>query len=870
MNESTDEDKTLVTNERSPRKRKKRKSRKKKIEHVETNDESMTDQYAADTGKKTEKRNKRTLKNLFKKSKESNLDKTEFSHNDNANSDIAYNNVDSEELQTSLFSKFDPKLQPRTRLGCMTLKDVMHEKYSTHEQPTSEKCLLNNDASDISASLTDIGDHVTPTSSLNHKTKTRSSGAVNQERTQIPCQTSQSNETTNYSLLSNPDEQLSNVSHQNLMHSSRQGERGRQLEKHQRHKRSNSREFVDSEQKRKSFSAFMDLSQTPHLYKSSLHGKSTSRNGKISGRDRSPAENDLNPTNTLKTERENNDQKDDTNVINETSPNITNWFERTKKLDIDVNKPVSQMAAMDGLIDTNTNSAAENSLRIVREEKRLDRKSYKSPRRFSGRSISRERRKSGKSHESTEKTIDNQESDQPDVAKKCQKGGNNCINVIETEIKQQKFPLNKLMSRSIQTSMQCLDIDKDQHESKAEGKNENIISVVPLIVEHTINEDNTRQNRKSITSSEKFLDERSISHNSSESEEFKTPKQSPLPERKIVDEIIIPVEITAKTTDDTEEKVKQKEHEKKSPKLSFLAVVALKRKLARQRKKKKRKMSEDNKNKDRNDEKPEVILPEVSDKPEQSDIENEKYLTSFYLENETNFNIGNLSYLPETDIVDVDELNKDLSHKDKKLSFDIISEPDNSMSDTYMHKHRQIAKRRQSEVFREKRAKALTYCKKFVAFLFSHIGLCSLMVAYAILGGFIFRAIEGPFEIETKIKVISERQKTRDQIMELATSLILNKRSRNNVSKEIDILLRDFQREVYIATDIHGFNNEDSSADSVEGQTAEQWSLASSLLFAITVMTTIGKFIFYFRITDFDKFKFPAKNAIYIVISGML
>jgi hypothetical protein len=73
-------------------------------------------------------------------------------------------------------------------------------------------------------------------------------------------------------------------------------------------------------------------------------------------------------------------------------------------------------------------------------------------------------------------------------------------------------------------------------------------------------------------------------------------------------------------------------------------------------------------------------------------------------------------------------------------------------------------------------------------FLFSHIGLCSLMVAYAILGGFIFRAIEGPFEIETKIKVISERQKTRDQIMQLATSLILNKRSRNNVSKEIDIL----------------------------------------------------------------------------------
>jgi hypothetical protein len=132
MDESTDEDKTLVANERSPRKRKKRKSRKKKIENVETNDECMTDQYTADTGKKTEKRNKRTLINLFKKSKESNLDKREFAHNDNGNSDIAYSNVDSEEIQISLFSKFDPQLQPRIRLGCMTLKDVMHEKYSAY------------------------------------------------------------------------------------------------------------------------------------------------------------------------------------------------------------------------------------------------------------------------------------------------------------------------------------------------------------------------------------------------------------------------------------------------------------------------------------------------------------------------------------------------------------------------------------------------------------------------------------------------------------------------------------------------------------------------------------------------------------------
>jgi hypothetical protein len=83
----------------------------------------------------------------------------------------------------------------------------------------------------------------------------------------------------------------------------------------------------------------MDLSQTPHSHKSSLHGKGSSRHGKINGRDRNPAEIDINPTNTLKTDRENINQKDDTNLINETSPNITNWFERTKKQNIDVSKP---------------------------------------------------------------------------------------------------------------------------------------------------------------------------------------------------------------------------------------------------------------------------------------------------------------------------------------------------------------------------------------------------------------------------------------------------------------------------------------------------------------------------------------------------
>src|SRR4051812_34633640 len=36
--------------------------------------------------------------------------------------------------------------------------------------------------------------------------------------------------------------------------------------------------------------------------------------------------------------------------------------------------------------------------------------------------------------------------------------------------------------------------------------------------------------------------------------------------------------------------------------------------------------------------------------------------------------------------------------------------------------------------------------KKFIAFLFSHVGLCALVVAYTMLGSVLFRAIEASHE----------------------------------------------------------------------------------------------------------------------------
>jgi len=53
---------------------------------------------------------------------------------------------------------------------------------------------------------------------------------------------------------------------------------------------------------------------------------------------------------------------------------------------------------------------------------------------------------------------------------------------------------------------------------------------------------------------------------------------------------------------------------------------------------------------------------------------------------------------------------------------------------------------------RRRRRQAVVSCgKRVVAFLFSHVGLAAMVVAYSILGGFLFRALEAPYERELKV-----------------------------------------------------------------------------------------------------------------------
>ena len=54
--------------------------------------------------------------------------------------------------------------------------------------------------------------------------------------------------------------------------------------------------------------------------------------------------------------------------------------------------------------------------------------------------------------------------------------------------------------------------------------------------------------------------------------------------------------------------------------------------------------------------------------------------------------------------------------------------------------------------------KCIKCFKKTVTFFFSNIGLCALVVAYSILGGFIFKELEAPNELLKKHSVIFRRR----------------------------------------------------------------------------------------------------------------
>lgn len=191
---------------------------------------------------------------------------------------------------------------------------------------------------------------------------------------------------------------------------------------------------------------------------------------------------------------------------------------------------------------------------------------------------------------------------------------------------------------------------------------------------------------------------------------------------------------------DTEAKNNSHLTPQKPKRLSFTAIILLKNRIAKYREKKGRDKEG---------------APSVIDEKIEVDCPSDTVMS---LENE--INLSKLEISKETDILDDDDMFQPefpLDFPSKQLRFDPITagEPiqgEEPLPPLPPASTRRLRQRRESTM-RERRKKCLSYCKKCIAFLFSHIGLCSVVVAYTIVGGFIFQALEAPGETTIKLSI---------------------------------------------------------------------------------------------------------------------
>nr|KAI8738295.1 potassium channel subfamily K member 18-like [Biomphalaria glabrata] len=256
----------------------------------------------------------------------------------------------------------------------------------------------------------------------------------------------------------------------------------------------------------------------------------------------------------------------------------------------------------------------------------------------------------------------------------------------------------------------------------------------------------------------------------------------------------------------------------KTKKLSLTAVILLKNRLARFREKKRKGKGAE-------------TLPSM-------EVVTSDFPSDTLVNMENEINLSKLEISKETDIIDdIFEPEFSLDYTKKHIRFEPLpNEPMQSeepLPPLLPSSSRRLRQRRESTM-RERKRKCIQYCKKFIAFLFSHIGLCSLVVAYTILGGFIFQSLEQKADGDVRETVTKTREKLVEQIVSLAAAFQRTEEGMDNLTAEVNKTIQEYQKFVQVQTKEKGW-------DGVEGTQEEgPWTFASALLYAITVTTTIG------------------------------
>ncbi|KRY70575.1 Potassium channel subfamily K member 18, partial [Trichinella pseudospiralis] len=122
------------------------------------------------------------------------------------------------------------------------------------------------------------------------------------------------------------------------------------------------------------------------------------------------------------------------------------------------------------------------------------------------------------------------------------------------------------------------------------------------------------------------------------------------------------------------------------------------------------------------------------------------------------------------------------------------------------------------------------FFKRTVAFFFSHIGLCALVVAYTMLGSVLFRAVEGPLEKEVRQLARDNRRQSVDRLWTITYeyNVLYEEEWIQKVQEELLSFKQTLLSAIWKGYDARDYEEN------------VQWTFSGAFLYSLSVITTIG------------------------------
>ena len=120
--------------------------------------------------------------------------------------------------------------------------------------------------------------------------------------------------------------------------------------------------------------------------------------------------------------------------------------------------------------------------------------------------------------------------------------------------------------------------------------------------------------------------------------------------------------------------------------------------------------------------------------------------------------------------------------------------------------------------------------RAFVAFVFSKVGICVLVIGYLLVGAVMFQNLEGPDEEKKRYEMEHFRSESVKLLWK--TTEEFNTLHPKNWTLKVSHLIQEYQERIILEAR-KGYEGSDIPDP--------KWTFTGSLLYSITVITTIGK-----------------------------